>query len=313
VLCRATSQHDAVKPAVAGAVALSVVGVLLLAGASSTQAAEVADEDLVRWSERFSLEVDRTLDVPPIERQRYIALLQQAMVEASQPDSAAQAFVLADRSPLVLALFISARTPAGGWHWMGAAPASTGRPGGFDRFITPIGVFAHTLRNPDSRAEGSFNESRICGCGLRGMRLFDFGWVMAERGWGTGGISPMCLQMHVTDADRLEPRLGRAESKGCIRIPATLYAFLDRYGILDADYEQALDPSEARWVLRANCSPVAWPGRDLVIVDSQRFARTPWSPWPGSKQRQGVLQAAIEPHAAQQEFMRHAPRARSAC
>ena len=44
-----------------------------------------------------------------------------------------------------------------------------------------------------------------------------FGWVIAERGWGAGGMSPMRLQMHATDPDRLEPRLGRAESKGWIR------------------------------------------------------------------------------------------------
>ena len=32
---------------------------------------------------------------------------------------------------------------------------------------------------------------------------------------------------------------GRTASKGCIRIPEAIDIFLDRYGILDANYEQA--------------------------------------------------------------------------
>ena len=55
-------------------------------------------------------------------------------------------------------------------------------------------------------------------------------------------------------------------------------------------------------VFRADRSPVpAWPGRYLVIVDSQRVGRAPWSPWPGSKTRQGVPQAATGHLPAQQE------------
>ena len=46
----------------------------------------------------------------------------------------------------------------------------------------------------------------------------------------------MRLQMHATDADRLEPLLGSARSKGCIRIPASLNRLLDHFGLLDADY-----------------------------------------------------------------------------
>ena len=235
------------------------------------------------WSERFAAEVDRRLAVPLPDRQGDILRLQRALADAGLPDPAAQAFVLVDRSPKVQALFVLLRTPAGGWHWVGASPVSTGRPGDFDHFITPLGVFAHTLDNPDFRAEGTFNANHIRGFGLRGMRVFDFGWVLAERGWGAGGKSPMRLQMHATDPDVLEPRLGRAESKGCIRIPATLNTFLDRYGLLDSDYEQGLARGKALWVLRAVRQPMAWPGRYLVIVDSQASVRPAWSPAPKSR------------------------------
>ena len=81
----------------------------------------------------------------------------------------------------------------------------------------------------------------------------------------------------------LEPRLGLAASKGCIRIPATLNGFIDRYGLLDADYEQALARGKTLWMLRADRRPIAWPGRYLVIIDSQAARRPDWSPLPGSK------------------------------
>ena len=56
--------------------------------------------------------------------------------------------------------------------------------GSFDHFFTPLGVFAHSLANPDLRAEGSLNESHIGGHGVRGRRVFDFGWAIAAHAWG---------------------------------------------------------------------------------------------------------------------------------
>ena len=76
----------------------------------------------------------------------------------------------------------------------------------------------------------------------------------------------MRLQMHATDPDLLERRLGSVQSKGCIRIPASLNRVIDRYGVLDADYE------------RAQRTPVPFPGRYLMVVDSEREDRPQWSP-----------------------------------
>lgn len=64
----------------------------------------------------------------------------------------------------------------------------------------------------------------------------------------------------------LEPRLGRAESTGCVRIPATLDEFIDCQALLEADRE-----------------PLPWPGRDLVIVDSAARERPAGSPRPGAR------------------------------
>jgi hypothetical protein len=190
--------------------------------------------------------------------------------------------LLVDRSVHVQAAFLVLRTDEPGWHWLGAAPVSTGRAGSFDHFVTPIGVFEHSLANPDFRAEGTFNANGIRGYGAKGMRVFDFGWRQAERGWGQGGCSPMRLQMHATDPDRLEPRLGLAASKGCIRIPASFNVFLDRHGVLDADYVAARAEGRSLWVLRPDWAPMPWPGRYLVVVDSGATTRPDWSPRPGA-------------------------------
>lgn len=104
---------------------------------------------------------------------------------------------------------------------------STGKPGTFEHFVTPLGVFLHTPDIPDFRSVGTYNSNHIRGYGERGMRIFDFGWQLAERGWGKGGSSQMRLAMHATDPDRLAKRLGTVASEGCIRIPATLNRFLD--------------------------------------------------------------------------------------
>ncbi len=135
----------------------------------------------------------------------------------------------------------------------------------------------HSLANPDFRAEGTRNDPGICGYGRKGVSVYDFGWVVARRGW-TPGEQPMRLQMHATDADVLEQCLGRRESKGCIRIPATLNTPIDRYGVLDAAYDEATRDGYRQWLLRPDRQPTPWSGRWLVIVDAQRTARPAWAP-----------------------------------
>ncbi len=225
----------------------------------------------------FASEVERRLEVPREAQAIFMRLADAALVNAGLMPLPPQHVLVVDRSPNVQAAALLLRTPQGEWRWVGASPVSTGRVGTYEHFLTPTGVFAHSLDNPDFRAEGTFNSNGIRGYGVRGMRVFDFGWVMATRGWGKGGVSPMRLQMHATDPARLEPRLGRPESKGCIRIPAALNTFLDRHGVLDADYEAALERGASVWVLRADRRPLPWPGRWLVIVDSQAPRRPAWA------------------------------------
>jgi hypothetical protein len=72
-------------------------------------------------------------------------------------------------------------------------------------------------------------------------------------------------------------------SEGCIRIPASLNVFLDVHGVLDADYEAAEASGQRLWVLKRDRTTIPWPGRNLVIIDSQTPGRPRWSPLPGKR------------------------------
>ena len=228
-------------------------------------------------AQNYAREVDRRLTVPETEQQAWALLLSTLLADK---DLAPQYVVLVDRNPFIQAVAIYWIAPDRTFHFIGASPASTGKPGSFDHFITPTGIFEHTIANPDFRSEGTRNENGILGYGRRGMRVYDFGWQRAQRGWGRGGEGTMRLQMHATDPEFLEVRVGTIQSKGCIRIPATLNTFIDRHAILDTDYEQAMTAGQTFSVLSTTGEPTPWSGRYLVIVDNGRTSRPPWSPLP---------------------------------
>lgn len=151
-----------------------------------------------------------------------------------------QLLVVADRNPSVQQLRIVLARPDAAWQVIGGSKVSTGQAGRRGYFITPTGVFPHTDAILDYRALGTFNENHIRGLGLAGMRVWDFGWQTAERGWhAERDLADIRLLMHATDPDYLEQRLGRPASQGCVRVPAAMNRFLDIHGVLDADYERA--------------------------------------------------------------------------
>ena len=226
-------------------------------------------------AQRLILPVDETL--------RYGALLQTALSGVERALTGDQYVIVVDRNPLVQALMIFWRPVQGEPLFIGASPVSTGRAGGVEHFLTPLGVFDHTLANPDFRAEGTRNENGIRGYGVKGLRVFDFGWQAARKTWGNRALSIMRLQIHATDPQHLERRIGSAQSKGCIRISASLNKLIDRYGLLDADYEQALQEGKTLWVLHPERTPTPWSGRYLVVVETLRTERPAWSPDPLQK------------------------------
>nr|WP_092003879.1 L,D-transpeptidase [Paraburkholderia lycopersici] len=252
------------------------------------QAAEET-RDALEMRKRFARDVDRRLRVPLADQRAYGERLQVALEEEDLGALAGEFVILVDRSANVQALFIYFRAlPDEPWQLIGASPVATGRPGEFDHFLTPLGVFEHTPLNMDFRAEGTMNQNGIRGYGRRDMRIYDLGWVDGERGWGKGGYSQMRFQMHATDPDRLEPLLGIRHSKGCVRIPAQLNAFIDHYGIIDAGYQALVDAGKSLWVLHSDREITPWAGRFIVVIDSGRKTRPAWSPAPGGKARAKV-------------------------
>jgi hypothetical protein len=222
-----------------------------------------AEEDGRAFAARFEAEVSLRVTLSAAEQEFYARYLE-TLCELAP----GQFVALVDRAPRVQSILIFWRAWDGYFHFIGGSPVSTGKPGRFEYFETQVGVFEHLAENPDYRAEGTRNEYGIRGYGVKGMRVFDFGWVRAPKGWGDGRESAMRFQMHATDPDLLERRVGTPQSKGCIRIPGSLNVFLDRYGILDADYQRVVWEGGKPLVLRPDWNPTPWAGRYLVVVDT---------------------------------------------
>lgn len=240
--------------------------------------AQVSVEDVER---AFRQEVTPALALPAGEQTRYANLALQTLQMAGIDLLGPQYVLVVDRHVKVQAAMLYWMRPGAPPTYVGAAPVSTGRVGQFDHFETPTGVFAHNLNNPDFRAEGTRNANGILGYGAKGMRVYDLGWQQARQGWTTDGVSTMRLQMHATDPSLLESKLGTPQSKGCIRIPATLNQLIDRLGLLDADYELAADLVSTPWVLRRDRTPAYGAGRYLIVVETVRDGRPAWSLVPG--------------------------------
>jgi hypothetical protein len=255
--------------------------VAIAAGLSMPAHAQTADE----LTALYRAQVDLRLELPAAEATRYAGLAEDALARAGVRPEQAQYIAVVDRDPRVQAFLLYWRSSAGEYRWIGASPVSTGRPGSFDHFATPLGVFDHTPDNPDFRAEGTLNDNGIRGYGAKGLRVYDFGWQTAPKGWGDGAVTQMRLQMHATDPDALERRMGSAQSKGCVRIPASLNRLLDHYAVLDAAYQELIAAGHRLWVLPPERQPVPDAGRYLVVLDSQRQERPQWSPAPGQRSR----------------------------
>ncbi len=160
-----------------------------------------------------------------------------------------QLVVVVDRNPAVQEMRILLAQPSGGWRSIGGVKVSTGQEGRNGYFITPTGVFLHTDEILDWRAEGTFNANGIRGLGLAGMRVWDFGWQTAERGWeaeGRNRPSGCCCTppIRMSWSNGSAGRLRRAASG----VPGPMNVFLDRNGVLDVDYEAAarVDPATTR-------------------------------------------------------------------
>lgn len=265
---------------------VSMIGGLLLAGCATSpppshpmpavsehglpERAKI-DAEVARLRAAFDRDVPDGTAHTPIGSDAWVGLVKRRLDAASVRIDRSQLIVVADRDPQVQELCVLVARPADlPWPVIGCDHVSTGQAGRKGYFITPTGVFPHLSDILDYRALGTFNENHIRGLGLKGMRVWDFGWKMAEKGWRLDRESgEIRLQMHATDPDYLEPRLGQPASKGCIRVSAGMNRFLDTHGVLDADYERAaLDDPRFAEILSPALNPTPLAGTFLVVVDS---------------------------------------------
>ncbi len=200
----------------------------------------------------------------PLDSAYEQALIVRAGALLGNAPASSQYFLLVDRNAerqtASLALFDGSKKEIA---ILGTSKTSTGDPKRRGHFETPIGIFKNTPSNMSYRALGTKNSKGWRGLGAKGSRIWDLGWQRTNL--PRDGTTEIRLLVHATDPDFGELRLGKQDSKGCIRIPATFNRFLDRYGILDAEYERS---EKARYVLRKDRSPAAFAGSLVVVVDS---------------------------------------------
>jgi hypothetical protein len=210
----------------------------------------------------------------PLAPARQSAMLARAQAQLGASDTAfierPQTMLVVDRNPAVQEIWLVVARADGPWDVVGGTRVSTGTTGRFDHYITPTGVFRNTADILGYRAEGTYNENHIRGNGTRGMRVWDFGWQWAAKGWRADRErGQIRLEMHATDPDTLVHLIGHTASSGCIRIPDALNRFIDRYGLIDADYERAaVDDVRFRALLLPNRAPTPLAGDALIVIDS---------------------------------------------
>lgn len=272
VAAGAAAQAAPASPAVAGAPIAAEDPFTGLQAFAETE--DQAREEAVHLAAVFKHEVPAALPLSPGRKELMEQLARQQLEQAGYVISRPQTMVVVDRNPAVqrLAVFLAMPAGPGGddWPLIGSARVSTGTVGRKHYYITPTGVFINTADRLGYRALGTKNENGIMGIGVKGMRVWDFGWQIAEKGWlPSREKGPIRLEMHATDPVYLEQRLGRTASAGCIRIPATLNVFLDRHGLLDAAYEhKALEDARFKALLRPDRDPSVVAGVSVVVVDT---------------------------------------------
>jgi hypothetical protein len=235
------------------------------------------DEETARLREAMQQELPRLISDMPQREQAWVEQTHATLAAAGYKIERPQVLVVVDRNPRVQQMRVLLARSDGPWQSLGGTTVSTGRPGGFEHFLTPTGVFPHTTAILDWRAEGTFNEHNVRGLGLAGMRVWDFGWQSAVRGWGPPGrVSKMRFLVHATDPANLERRIGRPASDGCVRIPTAMNRFLDAHGVLDRDYELAAQKNRRiADVLLPDRRPTPLAGNTLVVIDSSGNADAP--------------------------------------
>jgi len=213
----------------------------------------------------------RLMELPPAYYEFIRGDVTAAMAKAGKSFENSQFFVYADRNPVAQFVTVGLyEKQTGQIAFLGTDLISSGNISkGGDYFETPVGVFENLVDNFSYRAMGTPNQDGWRGLGVKDSRVWDFGDQPGLKKYKDGTtVSQMRLLMHSTDPDKGEPRLGRIDSKGCIRISNGLNRFLDTYSILDRNYEEWAASRPNSWLLRKDRTPTPFAGKFLIIGDS---------------------------------------------
>lgn len=215
--------------------------------------------------EELKSEFEKTVGGVVISKEYESALIQK-ISEAlrNAPFDHPQYTLAVDRNPKVqIAALVFVDKTNGLVKIIGADRTSTGNPTRIGYFETPLGWFANVPANMNYRALGTKNSKGWRGLGAKGSRVWDLGWQATK----TRKDEPYQIRLlvHATDPDFGESRLGRVESKGCVRISGRFNRLLDQYGVLDDAFER--DKRGERVLLR-NRLPVENAGRYLLVVET---------------------------------------------
>lgn len=198
-------------------------------------------------------------------------LFEKVLKEIKKVMKNSQFFVCVDRNPrkqLIFILFYDNKKNK--IVEIGEDFCSTGNSKRIGHYITPTGLFKNTIKNFDYRALGTENDKGWKGLGKKGSRVWDFGWQKTYD-FRHHRKRKIRLLLHATDPVYGEKRLGRPDSKGCVRISSKLNNFLDKFGILDREYENNLNKKMVRRLLRKDRIKTKFSGSWLIIVDSQKW------------------------------------------
>jgi hypothetical protein len=203
--------------------------------------------------------------VPLADKYKDIVFMQVSLaLYSNRVIDSSQYLLFVDRNPSVqvaVLLFVNLSNDC--LVFVGADKVSTGNPDRRGHFVTPLGFIENSPQNMSYRALGTKNSKGWRGLGAKGSRVWDFG--RAETRTKKGDPYFIRLLLHATDPDHGEPRLGRVDSKGCVRISAKLNRFLDYFGVLDAKYE---NEKRASYALLPKREPTPFPGRFILVGDS---------------------------------------------
>ena len=208
--------------------------------------------------EQYEREVAPRLDVPDDEVRLYGGITEMQLYNLGRELPDPQYLLVIDGNPHVQAAMLFWRLLPGSYQLVGASPVSTAAA----EPASPQGLFEQA-RGVSTHAACARTQ---CDRGM--LRVYDFGWQHTTARIGASPNSEMRLQVRAADR-QAERRLGAPCEDGCILLPSRLISFLDEYGVLD----DGVSGRVQRHVL-------PYRGRHLMVVDSERDERPPWSPAP---------------------------------